>query len=101
MNDIQAADLLAQFEKLLQGLSNSSQASQAPTEPGFAELVVAAGFQAKPFYHVSEISKTLGITESSIYRDIKAGKLKNARYGANRILVRPAWVDTWLEGCTQ
>lgn len=64
----------------------------------FADMVRAAGLPEKPFYTPAEISRATGVSRSAIYEEIAAGRLAAfLPQGRTRKLIRPEWVDEWME----
>ncbi len=52
----------------------------------------------RPWLTVTEAAQRAGVGRKTIYREIKAGRLKASRIGGRRELrMRPEWVDQWLE----
>ena len=68
----------------------------------FTDLAASKGAGVKLFYSVSEVSNTLGISESTLRREIAEGRLKyhlpTGRLSGKRI--RPEWVEEWIQAGT-
>ncbi|MBY4796764.1 helix-turn-helix domain-containing protein [Collinsella sp. AGMB00827] len=60
------------------------------------------GLPRKPLYSVTEISRVLGIKYATLNAEVNAGRLKSHLPAGRRQgrLVRPEWVDAWIEAGT-
>lgn len=65
----------------------------------FQEWAEAAGLPRKPLYRVADVAKATGIARSSLYDEIKSGRLKATRptESGTASYLTPEWVDEWLE----
>ena len=51
-----------------------------------------------PWLTVAEAAQRARCGVKTVYREVRAGRLRAARIGGRRELrLRPEWVDTWLE----
>jgi excisionase family DNA binding protein len=52
----------------------------------------------KPWLSVAEAAAYAGLSRDTIYTACERGELRHAHVGGRRkILVRPQWIDAWLE----
>ena len=52
----------------------------------------------KPWFSVAEAAEYAGLSRDTIYTACERDKLRHARVdGRRKILVRPQWIDAWLE----
>ena len=52
----------------------------------------------KPWLRVAEPAEYTGLSRDTIYTACERGELRHAHVGGRRkILVRPQWIDAWLE----
>ena len=52
----------------------------------------------KPWLSVAEAAGYAGLSRDTIYAACERGELRHAHVGGRRkILVRPQWIDAWLE----
>ena len=68
----------------------------------FKEMAEAAGLPAKAMYTIAEVASTMGIAASTVYDAARCRRLTTFTPGLGRRgkLVRPEWVDEWVESCT-
>ena len=69
----------------------------------FAEMAVKMGAPRKMFYYVAEVSAILGVPQNTLLSEIRAGRLRYMLPDGRRAgrLVRPEWVDEWIERGTR
>lgn len=66
----------------------------------FVEWASEAGLPRKAMYSVREVSAATGVPASTVYEEVKAGRLRAFRPNSRGKLIRPEWVDEWIEaGC--
>lgn len=65
----------------------------------FSLWAAALGLPKKSLYTVAEVSDVTGVPRSTLYAEIKAGRLKAhvPRFRTRGVLVLPDAVDEWLE----
>lgn len=65
----------------------------------FLSMADAIGLPRKLLYTVKEVGLVLGVPKSTVYDEIKAGRLRyHLPHGRmNGQLIKPAWVDEWIE----
>src|SRR5205814_2347568 len=52
----------------------------------------------KPWLRVAEAAEYTGLSRDTIYTACERGELRHAHVGGRRkILLRPQWIDAWLE----
>ena len=81
---------------------DDSTKGAAEMDEGFAEFAARKGVSPKMFYTVPEVSDILGVPESTMRDEIKAGRIKYHLPPGRRLpkLIAPAWVDEWIKaGC--
>lgn len=68
----------------------------------FDSYVEAAGVRRKPLYTLRELEKILGIPYSTLRDECNAGRMTYhlPKGRKNGKLVRPEWVDEWIEDGT-
>ena len=67
-------------------------------EKSFVELAREAGFGGCVFMRPKDVGDLLGISESTVRKEIDRGRLKH-HLPAGRVrgkLVHPEWVDEWI-----
>lgn len=72
------------------------------TTTTFADMARELGLPKKLLYSAKEVSKVLGVPCSTVYDEMKSGRLRyhlppGRKYGQ---LVKPEWVDEWIAGGT-
>lgn len=69
----------------------------------FEDMAREAGLPRKGFYTVREVSEATGVTQSTLRAEMAAGRLAWMMPPTRRrgMLIRPAWVDEWIEGGTR
>lgn len=72
------------------------------TTTTFADMARELGLPKKLLYSVKEVSRVLGVPCSTVYDEMKSGRLRyhlppGRKYGQ---LVKPEWVDSWIAGGT-
>ena len=63
----------------------------------FREWAAEAGLPAKAMYTVREVSLATGVPASTLYDEVRAGRLRSLRPNGRGKLLRPEWVDEWIE----
>lgn len=70
--------------------------------PSFAEMATTMGAAKKMFYKTSEVASILGISQNTVLKEIKEGRmhymLPEGRSAG--MLISPQWVDEWIEAGT-
>lgn len=57
---------------------------------------------ATPWRTVGQAAARAQVGQKTIYREVKAGRLRAARVGGRRELrFRDEWIDAWLEQCAE
>ena len=51
----------------------------------------------KPWLRVAEAAEYTGLSRDTIYTACERGELRHAHVGRRTILLRPQWIDAWLE----
>lgn len=80
-------------------LMNSTPTRQATT---FADMAAQLGLRPRLLYSIRNVADVLGVDVSTINDEITAGRMKY-HLPPGRIkgkLIRPEWVDEWLEDGT-
>ncbi len=67
------------------------------------DMAVAAGLRPQLSYTVAETVRYTGIPRSTIYKEIRAGRLKSLRInGATRgYRITTQAIDEWIKECTR
>ena len=63
----------------------------------FREWAAEAGLPAKAMYTVREVSLATGVPASTLYDEVRAHRLRALRPNGRGKLLRPEWVDDWIE----
>jgi excisionase family DNA binding protein len=61
-------------------------------------MMTEAAKTPSPWLTVAEAAQRARCGVKTVYREVRAGRLRAARIGGRRELrLRPEWVDTWLD----
>lgn len=65
----------------------------------FEEMARLRGLEPRMAYGVADVSRVTDVPRSTLYEEIKAGRLRCFLPAGRRqgMLVRPEWVDEWLD----
>ena len=68
----------------------------------FTEMAREQGFKGCIFMYVKDVARILGVSQQTINDEINAGRMKYHLPAGRKQgkLVRPEWVDEWIEAGT-
>ncbi len=69
------------------------------SEEGPEALVAPSKFNIKPLLTVGDVAKLLSVSNTLVYREAAAGKLRCLKVGKGALRFRQEDVEEYLEGC--